>query len=175
MNPFVGSAHAAGGGGLPQLDVETFPSQLFWLALSVLVLYFLLSRLVLPRISEILTTREQTIAGELDRAQAFHDRAQKLREEAEQQRAQTRAEAQKIAAASREETMKVIASEHKAAEQRIEETAQQGEERIRAIRDAAVEDVGRVAREVAEALIAEILKRPADSDWVRNAVQSRLG
>lgn len=175
MNPFVGSAHAAEGSGLPQLDVGTYPSQLFWLLLSVLVLYFLLSRLVLPRISEILKTREQTIAGDLDRAQAFHDRAQNLREEIERQRAETRAEAQKIAAESREATMQEIAAEQEAAEKRLDEAATRGEERIRAIRDAAVEDVGAVARDVAGALVVEILKRPADGARVQSAVQARLG
>lgn len=175
MNPFVGSAYAAGGGGLPQLDTSTYVSQVFWLVLSVVALYFLLSRLVLPRISENLKTREQTIVGDLDRAKAFHDRAQKLREEIERQRAETRVEAQKIASASREAAMREIAAEQEAAEQRLDEAARKGEERLRAIRDAAAEDAGAVARDVAGALVAEIMKRPADDSRVRSAVQARMG
>lgn len=175
MSMLAGAAHAAeGGGGLPQLDASTYSSQLFWLALSVLALYFMLSRLVLPRISEILSTREQTIAGDLDRAQEFHDRARNLEEETAKQREETRAEAQRIAAAARDDAMKVVAAEQEAAERRLEEAARLGEERIRGIRNAALEDVTAVARELAGAVASEILQRPADGARVRDAVRARL-
>ena len=41
-----GAEHAKG--GLPQLNIETFPSQIFWLVVTLVVLFYLLSKIALP-------------------------------------------------------------------------------------------------------------------------------
>ena len=61
---------------VPQLEVWTFPSQIFWLLITFSTLYYLLSRKALPRVSEILEARQDRIAADLDQAQ-------RLRREAE--------------------------------------------------------------------------------------------
>ena len=61
---------------MPQLEVWTFPSQIFWLLITFSTLYYLLSRKALPRVSEILEARQDRIAADLDQAQ-------RLRREAE--------------------------------------------------------------------------------------------
>jgi F-type H+-transporting ATPase subunit b len=61
---------------VPQLDVSTFSSQIFWLIICFTTLYLLLSRRALPRVSEILEARQDRIAADLDQAQ-------RLRREAE--------------------------------------------------------------------------------------------
>ena len=50
--------------GLPQLAVETFAGQLFWLAIAFVLLYVLLAFVVIPRIRNVLETRRSRIAGE---------------------------------------------------------------------------------------------------------------
>ncbi len=44
---------------MPQLDVETFPSQMFWLAVTFILLYLLMSRVGLPRLSAAIEARRQ--------------------------------------------------------------------------------------------------------------------
>ena len=53
---------------MPQLDARTFPSQIFWLAVSFALLYWLLSRKALPRVADLLEARQERIAADLDRA-----------------------------------------------------------------------------------------------------------
>src|SRR3989338_7675403 len=43
-------AHETAKAGMPQLDFSTFPNQIFWLVVTLLVIYFVLSRIALPRI-----------------------------------------------------------------------------------------------------------------------------
>ena len=83
------------GGGLPQLDAHTFPSQIFWLIVSFLALYWLLSRKALPRVGDILEARQERIAADLDRAAALRNEA----EEALRKHQAVVAEAQARAAA----------------------------------------------------------------------------
>ncbi|MEM9552439.1 MAG: F0F1 ATP synthase subunit B', partial [Pseudomonadota bacterium] len=48
------SAAEAGSGGMPQLEISTFPNQIFWLVVTLVVIYLILSRVALPRIGSIL-------------------------------------------------------------------------------------------------------------------------
>ena len=43
--------------GMPQLDFATFPNQIFWLIVTLVVIYFVLSRIALPRIGAVLAGR----------------------------------------------------------------------------------------------------------------------
>ncbi|MGE3740510.1 MAG: hypothetical protein AB7I59_13525, partial [Geminicoccaceae bacterium] len=63
------------GGGLPQLDASTFPSQIFWLIVSFATLCWLLSRKALPRVSDILEARQSRISSDLDQAAALRNEA----------------------------------------------------------------------------------------------------
>src|SRR4051794_27035857 len=58
-------------GGLPQFDVSTFASQIFWLILACWALYYLLVRKGLPRIDSILEERQRRITADLDHAAAL--------------------------------------------------------------------------------------------------------
>ena len=69
--------------GLPQLNFETYPSLIFWSVLSLITLYLLMSRLVTPKVSEVLNFREQNIQNNLcctNRQQLFrHEEITMLR------------------------------------------------------------------------------------------------
>src|SRR5260221_4583747 len=53
---------------MPQLDVSTFPSQIFWLAVFFVVLYLLMARLALPKIEKIIEERRNRVDTDLDKA-----------------------------------------------------------------------------------------------------------
>ena len=48
---------------MPQLDVTTWPSQLFWLAITFLALYIVISRIAIPRTGGVIEKRKATISG----------------------------------------------------------------------------------------------------------------
>ncbi|MEM6943428.1 MAG: F0F1 ATP synthase subunit B', partial [Pseudomonadota bacterium] len=56
------AAMEAGTSGLPQLDFNTWPSQIIWAAVALVLLYQLLAKQAIPRISGILEERADTIA-----------------------------------------------------------------------------------------------------------------
>lgn len=65
---------------LPQLDVETFSSQIFWLALCFTLFYIMVSRSVLPRIHEVVDKRRARIESDLDRAERLASEARHAQE-----------------------------------------------------------------------------------------------
>ena len=56
---------------MPQLDFSTFLPQIFWLFVSLIFLYIILSRYGLPRVSDVIEERKDIIAQDIDSAKKF--------------------------------------------------------------------------------------------------------
>ena len=56
--------------GMPQFNVESFPSQLFWLFITFSFLYFFITFIILPRIRENIRLRKNKISNDIERATA---------------------------------------------------------------------------------------------------------
>lgn len=83
-----------GGGGLPQFNPKSFASQLTWLVGSLVFLYLMLSTVALPRINEVLETRDSRIAWDIGRAEELKNEASATLAEIDQALAEARATAQ---------------------------------------------------------------------------------
>ena len=57
--------------GMPQLNTEYFASQIFWLVISFIILYVVMARYALPKIANIIETREDIIARDVEEAENF--------------------------------------------------------------------------------------------------------
>lgn len=57
---------------MPQFDSSTFASQIFWLAVTFVALYFVMWRVVVPRIAEVLDARRRRIEINLEKAEALN-------------------------------------------------------------------------------------------------------
>ena len=62
--------------GMPQLDFSTFPNQIFWLVLSLIVVYFIVSKVILPRIGGVLEERHSVISDYISQAADFKKQAE---------------------------------------------------------------------------------------------------
>src|SRR5450755_59170 len=63
------TTEAPQGSGFPPFKTETFPSQLFWLAITFAFLFVVLWRVAGPRINGVITLRRGTINGDIQAAQ----------------------------------------------------------------------------------------------------------
>ena len=95
------AAHGeAASAGLPQLDPTWWPSQLFWLAITFGVLYWLMAGKFLPAIGGAIEERRDRIADDLDQASDFKREAEEAEDAYNQSLADAKAKAQAIAAVS---------------------------------------------------------------------------
>ena len=69
--------------GMPQFNVKSFPSQLFWLILTFSILYVIVSLVLLPRIRENIRLRKNKVSNNLERAEAIQIDIKKMIEEYE--------------------------------------------------------------------------------------------
>jgi F-type H+-transporting ATPase subunit b len=74
--PSFALAASEGGDTLPQFDVSTFATQLFWLAISLVIFFFIMRNNALPKIEDALETRRRKVDDDLDKASAHREEAE---------------------------------------------------------------------------------------------------
>ena len=119
-------AFAAGASepGLPQLDIATWPSQLFWLVVLFGAGYVVMAKMVTPRIGAVLEERRQTLDGDLEKARNASADAGKTRAEYESDLEKARSDAAEFAKqAAMEATKKAEAADAKVARKLADKVA----------------------------------------------------
>jgi F-type H+-transporting ATPase subunit b len=159
--------------GLPQLDTATFANQIFWLIITMLVLYWVVAKIALPRIGAVLSDRQGAVTGDLMAAEEFKLKAKEAEAAYDKALADARAEAGKIVAANRAEIQKELDAAIAHADAEISARAAESEKRIREIRDSADTDAREVARDVAAELVRSF-GGTVDQAAVDQAVDSRM-
>jgi F-type H+-transporting ATPase subunit b len=157
------AAEEATKAGLPQMDVSTFPSQIFWLAVTFGLLYAVMTWIILPRLGGAIEDRRDRIADDLDQAAE----GKRLAEEAERAYnralADARAKAQAIAAETREEVGAEIATQQRAAEASLSARTAAAEASIATMKREASAKVREAARDTTRAIVEALIhETPAD-------------
>ena len=167
------AGHAASAPGMPQLDFTTFGNQIFWLLVTLAVLYWVLSKVALPRIDAIISDRQGAITGDLMQAEEFKKKAKDAEAAYGKALADARTEAGKIVAAQKAEIQKELDAAIAKADVEISARAGESEKRIAVIRDSATADARSVAREVTAELVRAFGGK-ADEAAIDAAVDARL-
>ena len=157
---------------MPQLEqIDTYLSQVVWLVLTFGILYLVLWRSALPRISQILVTRQERIDGDLRKAAELKSEAETVLAAYEEAAAKARAEAQAILRDSTERFAAEAAERNDALTAQLAEEAAAGEARIEAARERAMADVETVAAELSELAAERLTGTPADRAAAEAAVE----
>jgi F-type H+-transporting ATPase subunit b len=169
----AGAAHEAAKPGMPQLDFSTFPNQIFWLAVTLVVIYLVLSRVALPRIGGVLAERKGTITNDLSAAEELKQKAVQAEKAYNDALARARVEAAKIVAEAKADIQKDLDIATARADAEIAARASESAKRIDEIKAGALDAVTEVAKDTAKELVAA-LGGKADARGVTAAVTARL-
>ncbi len=169
------AGEAAKGGSLPQMDVSTFPSQIFWLAVTFGALYIVMSRMVLPRLGAAIEERHDRIADDLDRAAESKRMAEEAEAAYNRALADARAKSQAIAAETRDEVNAEIASLQKSAEQSLSVRTAEAESRIAAMKGAAAAKVREAAADTTRAIVETLIQETPAEAAVEAAIAKAAG
>ena len=159
--------------GMPQLCAEWMPNQIFWLVITLIVIYFVLSRIALPRIGAVLAERSGTITNDLAAAEDLKQKAVDAEAAYDKALADARTEAGKIVAEARAEIQAELDAELAKADARIAAQTAESEKAIAEIRESAAQTVTDVAKDVAKALVGA-MGQSADAKTITAAVSKQL-
>ena len=168
-----GAAEAgAHGGAFPPFASETFASQLLWLAIAFGLLYYVMSRVALPRVAAVMENRSDRIAGDLAEAEKLRAEAEAAGAAYEKSLNDARNRAKAIALEMREGLTAESDARRKRLEAELHERLAAAEATIRAKTAEAMSNVRGIAAETAVAIV-ERLTGQAPSRTVVDAALER--
>jgi F-type H+-transporting ATPase subunit b len=155
-----GESHA-----FPPFESQHFPSQLFWLTLTFILLYVLMSRIALPRIGGILAARSKRISDDLAAANRFKEQSEAANAAYQKSLADARTRAQAMANETREQQAAAAEATNKKLEAQLHEKLGAAEQSIAATRNAAMGNVSSIAADTASAIVERLVgTTPAQPD-----------
>lgn len=157
----------------PPLDPSTFSSQLIWLAIALGGLYFVLSRIALPRIGEVIEERSDRIQRDLDEAERLKNETEEAIASYEQALAEAKSKAHGIAQTTRDQLTGEIDAERGRVEEQLATAAADAEARISASKATAMSSVKDVAQDTAQAIVSRFLGTEVSADEAAKAVASQ--
>ncbi|MEE4188597.1 MAG: F0F1 ATP synthase subunit B' [Roseobacter sp.] len=169
----TGADAAAAGPGMPQLDFSTWGNQIFWLIVTLVVIYMVLSRVALPRIAGILAERQGTITNDIAAAEDLKAKAQEAEAAYDKALLDARSEAHRIVAEAKAEIQSDLDAAIAKADAEIAAKAAESEKAIAEIRAGAAEAVEQVAKDTAQEIVSAMGGK-ADASAVGSAVDARL-
>lgn len=160
---------------MPQLDVNTWPPQLFWLAVTFLVLYFIISKIVIPRTGGVIEGRKNQIAGDLTAAQRFKADTDKAVAEYEKSLADARNRAHGIAQDTRNKLNAEVDKERGTLDGQLAAKIAEAEKAIQAKRTQALASVTDVATEIAGEIVGRLTGSTVNKADAAKAVAKAQG
>ena len=154
---FSMEAFAAESGGMPQLNPECWISQIFWLTLTFGILYAVLSKLILPKISANLESRKSKILENIEAAEKQRADSEIKIKEYEEIISRSKLEGKTIYNQVREKTLKDINAKREVLDKQIDREISKAEEEINALRKSAPEKINKIAIETSSELIQKLI------------------
>ena len=142
--------------GFPPFKTETFASQLLWLAIFFGLLYWLVSKVFAPRLTDVIEGRASRIARDLDDAAVAKAKAEEAGVAYEKSLADAKAKAQGIAQAKRDEVNAAVEARRKALEGDLAAKLTAAEAQIATTKAKAMSNVESIASEAAAAIVQRL-------------------
>jgi|TARA_Y200000002_G_C22309349_1_gene507809 F-type H+-transporting ATPase subunit b len=144
-------------GGMPQLNPEFWVSQIFWLTLTFGILYIVLSKLILPKISANLELRKSQIQENIEAAEKQRESSDAKLKEYDKIILKSKLEAKNIFRDAREKVIKDINSKKETLDKQINEEIKKAEQEIGVLRKNAPEKISKIAIETSTQLVKKLI------------------
>ncbi len=164
----------AEGGGFPPFDTATFAPTLFWLFITFGTLYWLMSRVALPRVSGIIETRNSTITRDVDQAAALQKKAEEAGVAYEAALAKAKANAVMIGQQAKDAASLQAMESRKKVETDMAAKIAVAEAKIADTKAKAMSSVSAIATDAASAIIERLTGAVPSSDAIAKAVSASL-
>tara|TARA_B100000579_G_scaffold191729_1_gene156656 strand:+ start:893 stop:1462 length:570 start_codon:yes stop_codon:yes gene_type:complete len=153
----ISRLESAESGGMPQLNPEFWFSQIFWLIITFGIMLIILSKLILPKISENLETRKAQISENIDFAEKQREESDKKLKEYEKLILDSKNEAKNYFSQAREKILKDVNKKKETLEKEINEEINKAEKEILELKKQSPEKIRKIAIETSSDLVKQIM------------------
>ena len=148
---------------MPQLEIATYPSQIFWLVVSFLILYLIMSRIIIPRISSVIKSRESEIKNNIHISEQMYKDTEIINNEYEETKKNIEDEARGIINHLKEITNKKINKSTELLKKRLEQKLEKNEQEIINKKKKALKEINKISLTLSD----EILKKLSNKKEIK--------
>ncbi len=163
---FLKEVFAAESGGMPQLNPEFWVSQIFWLTLTFGILYIVLSKAILPKISSNLELRKSQIQENIEAAEKQRIESDTKLKEYDDLILKSKIKAKNIYKDAREKIIKDINLKREVLDRQIDEEIKKAEKEIEVLKKNAPEKINKIAIETSSELIKKLIGAEINSSSI---------
>tara|TARA_Y100000741_G_scaffold20006_1_gene14934 strand:- start:421 stop:1011 length:591 start_codon:yes stop_codon:yes gene_type:complete len=169
----VNNAQSAESGGMPQLNPEFWVSQIVWLVLTFGILYIVLSKLILPKISDNLESRKSQILENIETAETQREESEKKLREFEKIILDSKLEAKNHFNEIRQRTLEDINNKRSELEKEIDKEIDAAEEEINNLKINSNEKIKNIAVETSSELIKQLIGEEVNNSSISAIVDEQ--
>ena len=160
-------------GGMPQLNPEFWVSQIVWLVLTFGLLYIILSKLILPKISNNLETRKSQILENIETAERQREESEKKLKEFEKIILESKLEAKNYFNEARQKILEDINNKRNTLDKDIDDEINAAEQEINNLNTASIERIKNIAVETSSELIKKLIGEEANNSNISAIVEEQ--
>lgn len=160
---------------MPQLDAATFLPQLVWLAITFALLYLMVTKLALPRVSEVLQARRERIEADFERAESVRKEAEQTLAAYQAAMADARSSAHQVTIEAAQKSAAIAAAQHDTLSAKLAKDTEEAEARIAAAGSNAVGEMRLVARELVREASGKLAAMTPDDTAIDAALARAAG
>ena len=164
---------AAESGGMPQLNPEFWISQIFWLIITFGILFIVLTKVILPKISDNLESRKSQILENIETADKQKEESQKKIDEYEKIILDSKLKAKSYFSEAREKILDDINKKRAALEKDLDEEIDEVEKELSDLKNKSGEKINKIAAETSAELIKELIGEEVNSSSIAAIVEDQ--
>ena len=167
------SAQSGESGGMPQLNPEFWVSQILWLVLTFGILYIVLSKLILPKISDNLESRKSQILENIETTETQREESEKKLKEFEKIILESKLEAKNYFNEARQKILEDINNKKVALEKDIDNEISAAEQEVNNLKITSSEKIKNIAVETSSELIKQLIGEEANNSSISAIVEEQ--
>ena len=145
---------------MPQLEISTFTSQIFWLFVSFFSMMFIMSKFIIPKIAEVMERRQKKIDNYLNKASHFKQEAEATLQKYQEALSKATQSANKALSENQAEINKIISDKQNELSKHLQKKIQEGEAEINSGKEQALKEI----KTISEKLALEVVKKIGITD-----------
>ena len=156
--------------GMPQLDPEYWPSQVFWLIIIFLTIYILISKIFIPKIKGSIDMREDKIRKDLEEAKTFREQAELKLKEYNSLMKTAKIDVKKIISKSRQKLNEDMRIKREDAQKKIDAEILNAETEIKKFKVDSFNKVNLISQDIVSNLIKDIFGEDLNKSSIEASV-----
>lgn len=157
---------------MPQLEFDTFASQVFWLFVTFGILYLIMARSALPTIREVLLNRQSRISEDLIKAEKLKEEAESAEEDFTSVIVNARSKASTMLAKVRDDSALEAERRHAKLDETFVRQAKESDHRVEVLKKEAVSAMAPVTVEVTQKIVKKLINVSVDKKEIEKVALS---